>query len=267
MLDSPAIARPSVGQHPRSRIETTRLSQPWVWSQHWLDLFFAHWPVPVAKLRPHVPAALDIDTCEGAAWVSLVAFRLERVRRRWLPSLGFVTNTLELNLRTYVRYHGEPAIYFLSIHASNPLVVQLTRWATPLCYNLARLIYARTDGCMLFDSRRPAQPRDLAFSAGFARSSAKRMAQAGSLDEWLVERYCLYAQNRQGTMFRSVIQHVPWTIRDVTPHISINTMGHPFGLDLSPDPAHAHFSAGVHAHIWPFEDVRTGSRHELIANS
>src|SRR4051812_2155420 len=89
-------------------------SGPWLWSQHWLDLFFAHWPVAVADLRPHVPAALEIDTCDGTAWVSLVAFRLERIRRRWLPSLGFVTNALELNLRTYVHHQGEPGIYFLS---------------------------------------------------------------------------------------------------------------------------------------------------------
>src|SRR5438105_1472977 len=88
-------------------------SGPWQWEQHWFELLFMHWPVPAQSLRPHVHAGLDLDTWDGSPWVSLVAFRLERVRHRWLPSLGLVDNIIELNLRTYVRYRDEPAIYFL----------------------------------------------------------------------------------------------------------------------------------------------------------
>jgi uncharacterized protein YqjF (DUF2071 family) len=235
---------------------------PWLWSQDWLDLLFAHWPVGVADLRPHVPAALDIDTYDGTAWVSLVAFRLERIRRRWLPSLGFLTDTLELNLRTYVRFHGEPAIFFLSIHAGRPLLVRLARWATPLDYRPARISYARTEGDMWFQSHRPAEPDGLSFAARFAPTGVGREAKPGTLDDWLVERYCLYAQSAKGTLFRSVVRHPPWIIQPVTARISVNTMGHPFGLDLSGVPPMAHFSPGLRAEIWPFSMIvdRTPAR-------
>ena len=93
----------------------------WRWSQHWRDLLFAHWPVPAAALRRLVPDCLDIDTHDGVAWVSAVAFRLERVRFRWSPPLAFCSSFAELNLRTYVRHRGEAAIYFLSIHAGRRL--------------------------------------------------------------------------------------------------------------------------------------------------
>jgi uncharacterized protein YqjF (DUF2071 family) len=227
-------------------------SGQWLWSQHWLDLLFAHWPVAVADLRPHMPAALDIDTYDGTAWVSLVAFRLERIRRRWLPSLRFLTDTLELNLRTYVRYRGEPAIFFLSIHAGRPLLVRLARWATPLDYRPARMSYTRTDGGMRFHSSRAAACGDLTFTGEFVPSDVGREALPGTLDEWLVERYCLYAQGNSDSLFRGVVRHQPWTVQPVTAQISVNTMGCPFDLDLSKEPAVAHYSRGVRAAIWPF---------------
>jgi hypothetical protein len=38
---------------------------PWVWDQHWRDVLFLHWQVPVAALRPLVPERLDIDMYDG----------------------------------------------------------------------------------------------------------------------------------------------------------------------------------------------------------
>jgi uncharacterized protein YqjF (DUF2071 family) len=255
MTHASLIARQTHPPRLHSRIEATYSSQPWLWSQHWLDLLFAHWPVASADLRPHVPAALEVDAYDGTAWVSLVAFRLERIRRRWLPSLGFLTDTLELNLRTYVRYHGEPAIFFLSIHAGRPLLVRLARWATPLNYQPARMSYTRTDGGMLFHSRCPAGCGELTFTASFAPIGVGREAGAGTIEEWLLERYCLCAQGAQGALFRSVVRHPPWVIRDVKAKVQDNTMGHPFGFDLSRAPQHLHFSPGVQARIWPFDVV------------
>ena len=38
---------------------------PWVMRMRWVDLLFAHWPMPVEALRPLVPAMLEIETFEG----------------------------------------------------------------------------------------------------------------------------------------------------------------------------------------------------------
>src|SRR5690349_19174042 len=52
---------------------------PWIMAQTWHNLLFAHWPVPLAALRPLVPAPLEIDTYDGQAWIGIIAFRLSRV--------------------------------------------------------------------------------------------------------------------------------------------------------------------------------------------
>jgi uncharacterized protein len=244
------IASPYVAHRRRTAVS----SGPWLWSQHWLDLFFAHWPVAVADLRPHVPTALEIDTCDSTAWVSLVAFRLEHIRRRWLPSLGFLTNSLELNLRTYVRYQDEPAICFLSIHAGKRLLIRLARLATPLPYEFAQMSYDWERESAQFTSHRAAADGDVTLAAQFTPTSSPSTARLGSVEEWLLERYCLYVEDRDGNLLRTVVEHPPWEIRDVTAEITVNTMGRPFGLDLSGEPALVHFSAGVQAQIWLFAD-------------
>ena len=38
-------------------------------TQSWHDLLFAHWRVNERLLRPHVPAAFDIDRFDGSAWL------------------------------------------------------------------------------------------------------------------------------------------------------------------------------------------------------
>ena len=47
--------------------EQPRPEGPWIMRQTWRDLLFAHWPVPVAMLRPLIPESLVIDTFDGAA--------------------------------------------------------------------------------------------------------------------------------------------------------------------------------------------------------
>jgi len=225
----------------------------WLWSQHWLDLFFAHWPVAAAELRANVPPALEIDTWEGSAWLSLVAFRLERIRRRWLPSVGFVTDSLELNLRTYVRYRGEPAIYFLSLHAANPLLVYLARRATPLPYERDRMSYVWRDGIAEFRARSVAKDNDRELAVSFTPIGRGTEATPGSLDHWLLERYCLYVQKSNGPLVRTPVAHRPWIVHEMTAEVTANTMARPFGFHLPPEPEKVHYSRGVSAAIWPFD--------------
>ena len=49
-------------------------ARPWFMFQCWLDVLFAHWPVPVAALQPHIPPSLAIDLFEGQAWLGIIPF-------------------------------------------------------------------------------------------------------------------------------------------------------------------------------------------------
>jgi uncharacterized protein len=229
--------------------------RPWLWSQKWRNLLFAHWSVPEDALRPHVPGSLEIDTKDGATWVSAVAFHMARVRPRWLPPLPPVSDFLELNFRTYVRFDGKPGVFFLSIHASKRLAVQIARWFSPLPYVYARMECSQEKGEHRFQCASVDREGAVAFTAEYTPQFEVYAASRGSLSEWLLERYCLYAGTPSGRLVSTEVHHAPWAVQDVTVEIASNTLGRPFGLDLSPRPDRAHFSCGVNALAWPFEHM------------
>jgi uncharacterized protein YqjF (DUF2071 family) len=48
----------------------------WAMAMRWHDLWFLHWPVRPAVLRPFIPPVLEIDTFAGGAWRGVVPFRM-----------------------------------------------------------------------------------------------------------------------------------------------------------------------------------------------
>lgn len=54
----------------------------------------------------------------------------------------------------------------------------------------------------------------------------------GSLERWLVERYCFFAVDRAQRPYIGEIQHVPWSVRRAWSSIRTNTMMAPLGLAL-----------------------------------
>jgi uncharacterized protein YqjF (DUF2071 family) len=237
---------------------------PWIWSQQWLDLLFAHWAVPLEKLRSCVPSSLDIETAAGSAWVSVVAFRMVNVRPRFLPPVGLVSNFLELNLRTYVRADGKPGVYFLSIHGSKSLAVGVARLLSPLPYVRARISFTCTPTDRRFESVcQSAETGPAAFSVMYQPQSRLCDSPVGSLDAWLTERYCMYASTRNGGLLRGEIHHQRWPLQKVHASVPVNSLGEPFGLDLSRTPDSVHYCAGIEAIAWPFEHVPIDAHSQL----
>ena len=227
--------------------------RPWRWSQGWQNLLFCHWAVTVQSLRSYVPSCLEIDTKDGMAWVSAVAFHMARVRPRGLPPLPPVSDFLELNLRTYVRLDDKPGVLFLSIHAGKRLAVQVAKWFSPLPYSYARMDCSRGEGRYRFQGETVDPAAKLVFDARYEPNSQMFAAGRDSLDEWLLERYCLYVGNRSGGLIRAEVHHDQWPVQDVDVEIRSNSLGRSFGSVLSPSPDRAHFSSGVNALAWPFE--------------
>jgi uncharacterized protein YqjF (DUF2071 family) len=231
---------------------------PWIWSQRWLDLLFAHWAVPLETLRAWVPSRLDIETADGSAWVSVVAFRMVNVRPRFLPPVGLVSNFLELNLRTYVSAAGKPGVYFLSIHASKSLAVGVARLLSPLPYVRARMSFTSTRTGFRFDSVCPnARTGTAAFSCTYQPEAQLCDSPTGSLHAWLMERYCMYANTRKRGLVRGEIHHKRWRLQEIQASLPVNSLGGPFDLDLSRRPDLAHYCAGIDAIAWPFEKLTT----------
>jgi len=91
--------------------------------QTWDKLLFLHWPIAAELLRPLIAPRLCLDTFEGRAWVGVTPFTMWGIRPTLLPSLPVLSQSHELNVRTYVHMEDVPGVWFFSLDASNALAV------------------------------------------------------------------------------------------------------------------------------------------------
>jgi uncharacterized protein YqjF (DUF2071 family) len=229
------IFRPTLLPDPAARAHGVE-AQPWVWAQRWRDVLFLHWRADAAGLRRRLPAALEVETFGGSAWLSLVVFRL-RVRPCGLPFLPGLGRLVEANLRTYVSCRGRPGICFLSVHADDRWAVRLARLFTPIPYAWGRLRYGvRGPRC------RFALPPAFQATATVAPEAEEKEAKDGGLDAWLLERYRLYAAAARG-LWQAEVSHPRWRFRDATATVAADAAA--FAPSAAPD--RAHFSTGLDA--------------------
>jgi hypothetical protein len=229
-------------------------SGPWTWRQSWCDLLFAHWPVPVAALRPLVPPELTIQEFDGTSWVGVVPFRMAGVMRRPLPDLPWISAFPELNVRLYVECQGKPGVWFLSLDATNPLAVWAARRFFHLPYFRARMELKHNGEAVRYRSIR-ADDVALAFEGTYRPTSEPYLAQAGTLERWLTERYCLYALSPQGKLYRTEVHHHPWPLQDAEAEITRNDLLSPHGLQPSGPPPLLHFARHLDVVVWSPEAV------------
>jgi uncharacterized protein YqjF (DUF2071 family) len=228
--------------------------------QSWLDLLFAHWPVPAARLRPLVPPSVTIQEREGTSWVGVVPFRMEGVTPRPLPSVPGVSAFAELNLRLYVEVGGKPGVWFVSLDAASRFAVWAARRFFHLPYFHADM-EARGDGARIHyrSARRAPGPR-VAFRGSYGPTAEVVESRPGTLEHFLTERYCLYTQDRSGAILRADIHHAPWPLQTAEAEIVENTIGDAQGILLEGPPALLHFGRRVDVVVWPITRVDGLSR-------
>jgi uncharacterized protein len=221
----------------------------WVMGQTWEELLFAHWRVPVEALREHVPPELEIDEHDGAAWLGITPFRLAGLRARGTLPLPFVSEFLELNVRTYVRAEEKPGIWFFSLDASSRLAVHAARRSYRLPYFHARLSATKRGGFIDYDCSRVDEPGRV-FSGRYRPGGTVFNAEPGSLEWFLTERYCLYTVDR-GQLYRAEIHHQPWPLQPAEAEIELASIS---PVEVEGEPL-VHFSRRQDVVIWPLEPV------------
>ncbi len=228
----------------------------WFMAQTWEDLLFAHWPVPAAAVREHVPAELSVDEYDGSAWVGITPFRLSGLRLRAAPPAPFLSSFLELNARTYVTYEDKPGIWFFSLDASSRFAVEAARRGYRLPYFTARMGALGWDGLIRYSSERTSRrARPAAFSARYGPEGEVFNAAPGSLEYFLTERYCLYTLGPGRRVHRADIHHPPWPLQGAEAEIEENTMA-PDGLARPSEPPLLHYAERQDVVIWPLEPAR-----------
>lgn len=222
--------------------------RPWVMAQTWSNLLFAHWRVPVAVLRDQIPDSLEIDLFEDEAWIGVVPFEL-RIRPRLFPVIPKVAAFPEINVRTYVTSNGKPGVWFFSLDATSPLAVRAARWGFNLPYFDARMSCRTTGDAVHYESRRTGTSIAANFLGEFEPTSDVFTAEAGSLEAWLTERYCLYAISKRGRVSRTEVHHAQWPLQHAGCRIEENTMTAPVGIDLKGEPL-LHYARRIEVVNW-----------------
>jgi len=223
--------------------------RPWVMTQTWHDLLFAHWSVEAALLRSRVPRACALDLWEGRAWVGVVPFHMTNVAPRGLPSLPGVSAFPELNVRTYVRVGDRAGVYFLSLDAGSAVAVRAARLLFNLPYFSASMTVTREATGIGYISRRDHGETPAEFVATYGPAGSPFSAAPGSLEYFLTERYCLYHVDRRGRPYRLDIHHPPWALQPARAEIERNTMAQAAGLTLTGEPL-LHFAKRQDAVTW-----------------
>jgi uncharacterized protein YqjF (DUF2071 family) len=217
---------------------------PWLMTQSWHDLLFAHWPVDARMLRERLPPGLPLDLYEGQAWVGVVPFDMTNVAPRFVPALPGISAFPELNVRTYVTVDGKPGVYFFSLDAENSVAVTLARTLLKLPYFTASMDVTRDDGWVDYWSERHAEADTPAaeFEGRYRPIGPVQHAEPGTLEYFLTERYCLYNVDDKFEAYRLDIHHPPWPLQAAEATITLNTMADAAGIRLPSMAPLLHFS-------------------------
>jgi hypothetical protein len=195
-----------------------RPAQRQVMHQRWEDLLFLHWRWDAADIQRKLPPGLHVDTCEGDAWIGLVPFLMRGIRPVGCPAVPWISDFLEMNLRTYVHDdEGRPGVWFWSLECNQPLAVWIARAFFSLPYQHAAMTAHRESGSVGFTSHRRGDDRASRFE--YRLHGRPSMAEPGTLEFFLTERYLLFSRTGSGLKCGRVY-HTPYPLvnAEVTTH-------------------------------------------------
>jgi uncharacterized protein YqjF (DUF2071 family) len=223
----------------------------------WVNALFIHYAVDPAKLQPFVP--FPLDTRDGTAYVSLVAFTQRRLRPTFGGKLAAaLSRPLAehefLNVRTYVKSpagDGEIGIYFIAEWIPNRLAALLGPPMYGLPYRVGKLKYTNAPARRETRATVAAPGGKLEFYANY--EGRAKPARVGSLTEFLVERYTAWTFRGGDVARRFRIRHEAWDIAEASVEIHRSDLlnGVCAGQLTGAKPIASHFSRGTF-------DVRLG---------
>lgn len=223
--------------------------RPWVMTQSWHDLLFAHWPVDKVLLASKVPEPLELELYEDEAWLGVVPFRMTNVAPRAVPAVPWLSEFPELNVRTYVRVGPKPGVFFFSLDAGHPLAVTVARTMFDLPYYNATMQVDEEGGTVRYTSRRTGSSA-AELEASYRATGATFHAQPSTLEYFLTERYCLYTVDNESRASRVDIHHPPWPLQPAAATFEVNTMADAIGIRLPSRSPVLHFAKRQDVVAW-----------------
>jgi uncharacterized protein len=219
---------------------------------HWRTITFLHWRYDVADVQSLLPAGLEVEERDGAAWVGLVPFSMV-VRPPGVPELPWLSRFPETNVRTYVRGpDGRTGVWFFSLDAGLLPAVLTARATYRLPYFWSRMHVRRGDDQVAYVGfRRWPGPRGARSSVRVRPEAPYQPAELTELDHYLTARFGLFARTPGGRLTYSPAEHPPWPLRKATVLELDDAFVPAAGLPEPTGDPIVHFSDGVAVRVGP----------------
>ena len=212
----------------------------WKFYQEWNNAIFLHWQVELSELKKFVPNELEIDLFEGKPWVSVVAFTMEKIRPKNLPSFPPISDFNEINIRTYVKSKNKTGVYFLSIEGGKWLSCKIAKGMSELPYRFSKT--KRTANKYESNNSEFNDKLNIQFAIG------KGITEKKELDKWLTERYTLF-QDTEKAINEFEIHHLEWPLNEID--LEKLEFNYPrFDTLIKNEPNKIQYSKGVKVIAW-----------------
>ena len=223
--------------------------------QSWGKLLFMHWRISAAQLRPLIPAALEIDTFDGSAWIAVVPFTMwdTRALPPYVPAVPGLSAMHELNVRTYVHCDGVPGVWFFSLDCNSKAAVLGARTFFHLPYYNADIDLHQEDTCIDYSLQRREEPA-ADFHAEWTIGEKLPVSHPDSLEFFLTERYCLYSEH-SSKLYCGRIHHNPWVLQKASLSSFSSTMVESLGLTTPEGDPLLHYAEELTVDIWALQKL------------
>ena len=180
----------------------------------WSNLVLISYKVDPASLRPLLHPALELDTWDGCAHVSLVAFDFLDTRVRGCRVPGYV-NFPEVNLRAYVRHGERRGVSFLRELVPSRLVAMVARLRYHEPYHAARMRSAvslvGTDLEVMHDW----ELDDHGYRLRVRGSQTTSTPPDSAIEHHFKEHEWGFGRTRAGALLTYRVEHPVWAVREV----------------------------------------------------
>jgi len=156
-----------------------------------------------------------------------------------------------------VTFGGKPGVWFFSLDAGQKLAVRVARRFFNLQYFDAEFeIEAGPGERVSYAAVRTHRGKPKAeFSASYYPIGEPYTSTSGSLDAWLTDRYCLYAADAAGRVYRGEIDHERWPLQRAEADVQVNSLGDWLGIEMKGPPQMLHFAKSLDVRAWLIERV------------
>ncbi len=170
---------------------------------------------------------------------------MEKIRHRYLPSIRFISDFAEINIRTYIDIAGRKGVYTLNIEAEKTLSTFVARMVSGLPYEKANI--GRTGQKFISTNAK----KNFRLNAEF--EILNKIEKKTALDQWLTERYGLYL-DIDHELYRYDIHHKEWELKKISLN-KLNLKYHIGDIKLTELPNLSHYSNGVKVIAWKRQKI------------